>query len=327
MYVVSFCLLPVSQSKKLTVTIELDPLSESKPPMPKRLSWWRTLYDRLSQSGQEIDTVERESFIPRRLSKRFSRRSRSHLQRTDLNLDDDLPPISLLLPPPKASPQRKSTSLFHDRPNPVSGQGQRHSRGQDLACRPISFVGDYLPLSSSEDGMIDLSHPRVKFDGNCDNNTRTGNTEHTASFNPIYQYHHHAQPNLDHNGNSNVDNHDQPHHNPSHLGDEERGHAQPQVQAGVPRSSSSTLPPVPRGALVFPAFPAPLSHPTPKNETEFDPWQEHEELPHRVAYPTSEAAVLNYQRHHKSDHHDPPPPTVPPKDTKLEHFHLRKPYR
>jgi len=305
-----------SQLKQQTVTIELDPLAESKVPIPNRLPWWRTLYHRLSQSGQEIDTVECESFIPRRLS-RFSRRIQSYprwtdtMRAQDINIDDDLPPISLLLPPPKASPQRNPTG---------SGPGSGHTLGQDLDRRHgfddrqqahRAYAQAYPP--PLRDVMIDLSYSSLNVDDSHSNVTRAE---------PFNHHHHFTQPNHDHSRNSHIGNHD--HHQPlppcsRSLQQPQHGQVQSQGQAptlapDLPRSASSTLPPAPRGALVFPAFPATLILPTSQHETEleFDPWQEHSPL---VYHPASEISpVHNYNHHHHHSDRDRPPPTVPPKD-------------
>lgn len=74
---------------------------------PTRQPWWRTLYNRISQSGRDADG-ENESFIPRKSSYKLSHPN--HL-RTDARWPDDInrniddhPPPSLLHPPSHRSP-------------------------------------------------------------------------------------------------------------------------------------------------------------------------------------------------------------------------------
>jgi hypothetical protein len=83
---------------------------------------------------------------------------------------------------------------------------------------------------------------------------------------------------------------------------------QPQALAGGPRRSLSTIPPTPRGALVF------ATSQETQLESEFDPWKEHAQLhsPSLAIYPGFE---MNSNPNYYPDP-DPPPP-LPPKDITL----------
>ena len=109
--------------------------ANTEPSAPNRLPWWRTLYNRISQSGRDADG-EKESFIPRKSTYRPSRLRTDTRWPDDINRNiDDHPPPSLLhpinVPPP---PQRSPISLRDYDQHELYGQ-DRHS------VLPL----DYLP--------------------------------------------------------------------------------------------------------------------------------------------------------------------------------------
>jgi len=112
----------------LIVTVE-EYQARTDPLAPNRLPWWRTLYNRISQSGRDADG-ENESFIPRKSSYKPSRLRTDTRQPEDINRNiDDHPPPSLLHPinvPPPPPPQRSTISLRDYDQHELYGQ-DRHS--------------------------------------------------------------------------------------------------------------------------------------------------------------------------------------------------------
>jgi hypothetical protein len=104
--------------------------AKTEPPAPNRLPWWRTVYNRISQSGRDADG-ENESFIPRKSSYKPSRLRTDTRWPDDINRNiDDHPPPSLLhpinVPPPPPPPQRSAISSRDYDQHELSGQ-DRHS--------------------------------------------------------------------------------------------------------------------------------------------------------------------------------------------------------
>lgn len=80
---------------------EADAPRQLLPSNPTRASWWRTLYHRISHSGQDLDG-ERQSFIHPDLSEELPYRNRPCTDTTGANdidrtLDDNPPPSSFRL--------------------------------------------------------------------------------------------------------------------------------------------------------------------------------------------------------------------------------------
>ncbi|KAF9524015.1 organic solute transporter Ostalpha-domain-containing protein [Crepidotus variabilis] len=121
-------------------------------PPKKAIPWWRSLYDRISQSGPDPEgssgSLERESFLRRSTSKRLFHRV-SKIQTTPLDFPlpedlnpsiDDHPPRSLLKPFYKARPPRSPTYVYdHDfihSPSPIN------NLDEDSPMLPLAYVGD-----------------------------------------------------------------------------------------------------------------------------------------------------------------------------------------
>ena len=80
-----------------TVTVA-DAPRQLLPSNPTRVSWWRTLYNRVSHSGQDLDG-ERQNFIHPNLLEEppYWHRPCTETDGIDRTLDDDPPPSSLRL--------------------------------------------------------------------------------------------------------------------------------------------------------------------------------------------------------------------------------------
>ncbi|KDR75253.1 hypothetical protein GALMADRAFT_542138 [Galerina marginata CBS 339.88] len=134
-------------------------------------SWWRNIYDRISQSGQEVEEQGQEPFKKRRLSHLRSHRRRRRLlsdtevKDTDRDIDDQLTPgmlrpPSVQLPRNIGNPDYRRDQFFsenEDRMPPINED--RRMRRYQLEDQPIA-----LPISPVSAGKRASRPPPTAYD-------------------------------------------------------------------------------------------------------------------------------------------------------------------